>query len=1722
MIRRRSLNKLTQYYRQITHRPKHHLKHLPKLTTATALGLVFSAASWAQNVPKETDFQKVTVAENLNLPLEFEISNTGDIFVVGKCGEFWGWQIDGPAVTTPRITLPNVRCDFEDGLLSIAIDPNFASNRHIFVQYMAPGAVTRVSRFTVDNNYTPDIGSEKVVIEWASREAAGHAGGSMMFDLDGNLLISTGDNQGATGYFSAGGQGTSGNTNDLRGKILRIRPTADGGYTIPNGNLFPQDATHRGEIYAMGFRNPFRMNLDSKTGWVYVGDVGPDASADSAEGPMGQDEINEVRQAGNFGWPWVLGQNQPYQGFDPNNLRNTYQENTGAVEIPAPVPAVWTILHRGTMSGPVYRYDDSIENEFKLPPYYDGHLIFWDFNSSKFFTFDVENDPRPPIPVEMPFRTQGMQGAIDVEFDPRTQQLYVLQWGSGCCDKEPFNNGGLYRFDYVGGRDDGVNVALGASASASTEVNGNIAAYAVDGDPVSRWESTQADPQTLQLDLHEPYVFETILLNWEAAYSSSYTIEASNDAVNWDLLINKTDGAGGVEYHVIDSNNPYRYVRVTGRARGTAYGHSLEEIEIYAAEETLPPQPLPEFAYLNMPRDLDANFTDVPRLLSQTGVFNDVRTMSVIDNMIPFEPNAKLWSDRALKSRWISLPEGSQVQWSEKEDWVYPEGTVAVKHFELPLDERNPSITRRLETRLTITKANGRIYGVTYRWRPDYSDAELLTDAVNEDFTITDNTGNTWTQTWSYPSPGQCLECHNDESAKILGLSTRQINKVMTYPNGVRENQLVHWNNRNLFTPAFNNLNVNDFDRMVAIDDTSASLEKRVKSYLDANCAHCHGTGNGGSQWDARFNTALEDMKAVDQKTTGIRNYVDYYGIENAQVISSMNPHQSILYIRDKSENPDDRMPPLGRALEDKVYIDVLDQWLVSLGQNPPQPTVVPTPTPDPGTDLDTPFTCTAYASTDEGPFTATNVCDQNDDTRWSSEWNDNEWIVVDLGESRTIGQVDLLWEAAYATAYDIQVSNDQANWQTIYSEADGDGQMDSINVDPVSARYVRMLGKQRSTGYGYSLFTMNVFGFGNNIPQPPTNTPQPTPTPDISQPLSCTGTSSSQEGDYVASNVCDNDDTVSRWASDWSDNQWIRLDLGETHRIINLTLIWETAYGSAYDVQVSDNGNNWVTVFTENEGDGGVDEISLNNASGRYLRIFGRERATEWGFSLFTVNIHGYVDGGPVNTPQPTVNPTATPTPTPTSTPTPTPTPTPTVNPPPTNVPAPHVLDVIGLESSSSIGGNIGNNILDGNPQTRWESEHKIDPQFVILDLGQSTYVTGLTIQWEGAYAKSYSIDISENKNQWSTIYSTTTGNGGEDKILLNGQQGRFVRIYGTERNTDYGYSILDASVEGLAADPSYPIIDVAAPLLNAQIPQSDDVMLRVNMNDVSWFANGGSYHYSLDGGAYQRVYNANAINLGKLSTGKHNLRVSLVNGNNQEISVPRQVGFSVTCGNDCPTVLVFSKTSGFRHGSIEAGIEMVEKLGDTYGYHVTATEDSSVFTDANLAQYNTIVFMNTTGDIFDGSQKAAFQRYIENGGGYVGTHSAADTEHSWDWYTNTLLAGAEFIHHGDGIPEAVITIENPVDSTLNHIDGVWSLADEWYFFEGNPRNSPTVDVIATLDRSSYPSNYPVEDHPIIFKNTVGSGRAYYTAIGHRDENFAEEDVIEMIRKAIEWTSAK
>ena len=324
--------------------------------------------------------------------------------------------------------------------------------------------------------------------------------------------------------------------------------------------------------------------------------------------------------------------------------------------------------------------------------------------------------------------------------------------------------------------------------------------------------------------------------------------------------------------------------------------------------------------YLEMPAEADGR---IPRLLSQTGVFSDTPKRIASPGLIPYDLNVAFWSDAADKSRWIAVPAG-QILFSASGEWRFPAGTVFVKNFDLGLDAANPAVKRRLETRILVRDSKGGVYGAVYKWRPDGSDAELLSTSATETIQVKSATGNPQEQTWYYPSRQDCLTCHTAGAGGVLGVKTRQLNRPFTYPSGVIDNELRTWNHLGLFTPAFKDEELQKFTALAAAGDTRRSLQDRARSYLDANCAQCHRPGGTVANFDARYDTPLEKQALIDGPVL-----IDQ-GIDRPRVISPHDIWRSIAYMRVDTTG-DIRMPPLARETIDQKGVQLLGEWINSL-----------------------------------------------------------------------------------------------------------------------------------------------------------------------------------------------------------------------------------------------------------------------------------------------------------------------------------------------------------------------------------------------------------------------------------------------------------------------------------------------------------------------------------------------------------------------------------------------------------------------------------------------------------------------------------------------------------------------------------------------------------------------------------------------------------------------
>lgn len=231
-------------------------------------------------------------------------------------------------------------------------------------------------------------------------------------------------------------------------------------------------------------------------------------------------------------------------------------------------------------------------------------------------------------------------------------------------------------------------------------------------------------------------------------------------------------------------------------------------------------------------------------------------------------------------------------------------------------------------------------------------------------------------------------------------------------------------------------------------------------------------------------------------------------------------------------------------------------------------------------------------------------------------------------------------------------------------------------------------------------------------------------------------------------------------------------------------------------------------------------------------------------------------------------------------------------------------------------------------------------------------------------------------------------------------------------------------------------------------------------------------------------------------------------------------------------PAVLVFTKTNGFRHSDgIEGGKKAIDALSKTDGFSVFATENGAVFNARDLALFDSVIFLNATGDLFNEEQELAFAQWIEGGGGWVGIHAAGDSSHAgWDWYRNELV-GADFTAHimGPQFQAAKVELENQWHAALSGLPQNWLHTEEWYSWEESPRVEGFT-VLATLDEDSYSpvqkifgneNDLSMGDHPVVWSNCIGEGRSVYLAMGHRAEAFEQPQVLKLLQNAIAWSRA-
>ncbi|MCE2813007.1 MAG: PQQ-dependent sugar dehydrogenase [Planctomycetaceae bacterium] len=444
---------------------RNRLASLLSLSFATFLAGAPCVTQAQDNTYDPNRFEKTLVVGGLTQPMEMAIAPDGTIYLIELAGKIKA--IDPNTGESKTIGSLKVTTEQENGLIGIALDPKFAQNRWMYLQYSPPDfSGQHISRFAIAPDGALDLESEKILMKYQEqRKECCHHAGSMEFGPDGCLYIGTGDNTNPFGdsqgfapidereeksAFNA--LRTSANTKSYNGKILRIRPSDDGTYSIPDGNLFPKDGSvGHPEIYVMGCRNPWRLNIDQRTGFLYWGDVGPDAGGDGPRGPRGYDEFNQARKAGFFGWPLFIGNNRPYlqvdfssgsigNTFDPSKPINDSKFNTGAKELPPAQPA-WIYYPGGdskefpalgsggrtACAGPTYYYDGDSKSQTKFPAGMDKTVFIYEWSRNWIVAVKLDQDSNI-AKMERFMPNEKFIRPIDLQFD-KNGSLLVIEYG---------------------------------------------------------------------------------------------------------------------------------------------------------------------------------------------------------------------------------------------------------------------------------------------------------------------------------------------------------------------------------------------------------------------------------------------------------------------------------------------------------------------------------------------------------------------------------------------------------------------------------------------------------------------------------------------------------------------------------------------------------------------------------------------------------------------------------------------------------------------------------------------------------------------------------------------------------------------------------------------------------------------------------------------------------------------------------------------------------------------------------------------------------------------------------------------------------------------------------------------------------------------------------------------------------------------------------------------
>jgi uncharacterized repeat protein (TIGR03806 family) len=894
------------------------------VVTSLFVFLGFSLAVSAAETPKlPAGFDAAKIAEGLN-STALVVLPDGRVLITEKHGVVRVVKND-VLLPLPLARLSDVETNDEQGLDGMAVHPQFAKNGYIYLYYTVRsgkerGLFNRVCRFTVKGDIA--VGKETVIFETDRAENI-HNGGAMCFGPDGKLYVGSGE---------VITNGDAQKLDNLRGKVLRLND--DG--SIPTDNPFVSSTTGKNRaIYSYGYRQPFKASFQPGTKRFYLNVVSTSA----------REAIFEVKSGDNGGWPESEG----------------YTTNT---KFHSPVFAYGGI--GGCITGGTFC------NSPQFPKRYQGRDFFMDYNASWIRSFDPV-DPQKSLKL---FAT-NLERPVDLAFAP-DGSLYCLNRGNGksntisdqgtlwriSCSGEslpaqlaftvppqdslpgaPFPKTMVVAFQDSKGKtlpfaEGEVTVTISGQGK-STTVKSIMPVQSIDGvasfpdlaieAPGKGYTITAKAPGLPQIT-SAPFeisarVARPQILPGRGKFSGPVTVRLTTATPNAQIHYT-IDGS-----RVTSSSPVYRepiLLKQSGEVRALATREGLAESQDQSETLTIEgDQPYglpfrPELQGVNLPKSPQES---PPTTLSKTGVFRDVAKLQIASGFVPYEVISPLWSDGAEKQRWIGLPRQSRIEFSSDREWKFPPGTVFVKHFELALDAKKPTQRTRLETRLLIVdESEARGFGLTYKWRADQAEADLVDDrGVDQTLTIQSPKGVEKKQMWHFPGRMECLACHTANADFVLGVNTRQLNSTVTYPGGKRDNQLRTWTYLQMFDRAPQETEYEKFPTLVKLDDPHAALATRVRSYLDANCAHCHRPGGAQAQFDARFSTPLERSDVI---RGALRNEL---GLSGSKVIMPRDLTKSMLHRRLGSNISTQKMPPLAHDIVDAEALELFEQWISSM-----------------------------------------------------------------------------------------------------------------------------------------------------------------------------------------------------------------------------------------------------------------------------------------------------------------------------------------------------------------------------------------------------------------------------------------------------------------------------------------------------------------------------------------------------------------------------------------------------------------------------------------------------------------------------------------------------------------------------------------------------------------------------------------------------------------------